>query len=316
MKLLRICIVLLCCLASAAFAQGYPARPVTIVVGFAPGGLADSLARALADFARTSRNATVIVENRPGAVATIATDRVARAAPDGYTLTLTSPSPIWVLPLVQKLAYDPLRDLVYIAQLVSQPLPLYVRSDSPFKTYDDVLAYARANPGKFRWGTAGARGFAEIVVGAGFRHEKVETTPIPYKGGAEAVTALLGGHIEAVASTDFGPMLQAGRVRLLVETGPVKAVGHDHIKTYADLGYPISVPVFYGLMGPAKLPPEIVRWWEELCRELAVSPGFASLVQTQAGMVSYQGSGEFTQSIRRGHEGFARALAASGGAAQ
>jgi tripartite-type tricarboxylate transporter receptor subunit TctC len=143
----------------------YPSRPVTIVVGFAAGGLADTLARSVADFARSKRGATVIVENRPGAVATIATERVARSAPDGYTLTLASPSPIWVVPAVQDVRYDPMQDLAYIAQLITQPMPLYVRADSPFKTYEDVLTYARANPGGFRWGTAGARGLAEIVVG-------------------------------------------------------------------------------------------------------------------------------------------------------
>jgi tripartite-type tricarboxylate transporter receptor subunit TctC len=308
MNLLRSCAILLCCITPLAFGQGYPSKPVTIVVGFAPGGLADTLARALADFARTSRGATVVVENRPGASATIATDRVAKSAPDGYTLTLTSPSPIWVVPNVEKQAYEPLKDLVYIAQLVSQPLPIYVRSDSPFKTYEDFLAHARGNPGKVRWGTAGARGFAEIVVSSALRHEKVDTISVPYKGGAEAVTALLGGHIEAVASTDFGPQLQAGKVRLLVETGPTRAPGHEHLKTFGELGYPISAPVFYGLMGPARMPPEAVKWWEAVARELAASPSFATLVQTQAGIVSYSGSAEFTASVRRGYDGFAKAL--------
>lgn len=292
-----------------AQADSYPARPVTIVVGFAAGGLADILARAAADFARSKRGATVIVVNQPGAAATIATERVTRSAPDGYTLTLTSPSPIWVLPALQDVRYDPLRDLTYIAQLITQPLPLYVRTDSPFKTYEDVLAYARANPGGFRWGTAGARGFAEIVVGAGFSQEKVDTTNVPFKGGAEAVSALLGGHIEAVASTDFAPQLRAGKVRLLVETGPLKAPGHAHIKTYRELNYPISASVFYGLMGPAKLAPDVIQWWETLCRELTSSREFAALIEAQAGLVSFQGYAEFSAAIRKGHAEFASALA-------
>jgi Tripartite tricarboxylate transporter family receptor len=106
--------------------------------------------------------------------------------------------------------------------MFTQPLPLYVLAGSPFKSYADALAYARANPGRFRWGTAGSRGIGEILMASGFQHAKVETVTVPFKAGVDANTALLGGHIEAVASTDFGPLLQAGKVRLLVETGPVK----------------------------------------------------------------------------------------------
>ena len=125
----------------------------------------------------------------------------------------------------------------------------------------------------------------------------------------EAVTALLGRHIEAVVSTDFGPQLQAGKVRLLVETGPLKAPGHAHIKTYRELNYPLSPSVFYGLIGPAKLAPDVVRWWEDLCRELTSSREFTALVEAQAGLVSFQGSAEFSAAVRRAHSEAASTLA-------
>jgi len=311
----RIALLLACAtwaLSPAALAQpkgGYPDKPVTIVVGFAAGGAADTVARFIADYAREHRNVQVVVENRAGASGTIAAERVSRAAPDGYTLMMASPSPIWVLPQVQKLTYDPIMNLTPVAQLISQPLPLYVRADSPFNSYADVLNYARGNPGKFRWGTSGARGFAEIVMEAAFKREKVETTTVPFKGGAEAIVALLGGHIEAVASSDFGPVLQDGRVKLLVETGPYKIPGAPNVPTFRELGYPLSVAVFYGLFGPGGMDPVHLRWWDVLVKEAVASPKFARVAQTMSGTPAFQPSEEFGNTIRRGYVEFGKALA-------
>ncbi len=294
--------------AASAAAQPFPSRPATIVVGFAAGGAADLLARAAADHAREIRGATVIVENRPGASGVIATERVAKSASDGYTVSLGSPSPLWVLPQLQPVGYDPVKDLTYISQIITQPLPLYVRADSALKTYKEALAFARANPGKLRWGTSGARGFAEIVMGNAFRHEGVDTVSVPFKGGADAITALLGGHIEAVASSDFGPMLQAGRVRLLVETGPNKIPGQPDVPTFSELGYPMAYPVFYGIFGPAGIPGEAVQWWEAVLKDLVASKRFAELAAKMSGIPSFVGSAEFTRVVHRGYSDFGKAL--------
>lgn len=295
--------------AAAQPAQPYPSKTVTVVVGFAPGGAADTVARFIADFAREHRNAVVIVENRPGASGTTAAAQVARSAPDGYTLMVASPSPIWVLPQVQKLSYDPLQGLTPVSQLISQPLPLYVRADSPFNSYADVLNYARANPGNFRWGTSGARGFAEIVMEAAFKREKVETTTVPFKGGAEAILSLLGGHIEAVASSDFGPVLRDGKVKLLVETGPYKIAQAPQVPTFRELGYPLAVAVFYGLFGPGGMDGAHLRWWDTLMKDAVASPKFAQVAQTMGGTPAFQASPEFGATIRRGYVEFGKALA-------
>ena len=193
------------CLATAHAQDRYPSRPITFIVGFGAGGSSDMFARFIADYARKTRKATIVVENRVGLAGAIAIERVSKSQADGYTVGTGSISSLWVLPQLQKMNYEPVRDLEYLAKMFTQPLPLYVRADSPFKTYDDLLKYARANPGKLRWGTSGARGIAEILMESGFRHAGVETISVPYKAGVEANTALLGGHIEAVASTDFGP---------------------------------------------------------------------------------------------------------------
>ncbi len=294
----------------AAGAQDkYPSRPIIFVVGFSAGGSSDIFARFIADYAKRTRAATVVVENRLGLAGAIAVDRIAKSAPDGYTLGMGSISSLWVLPQVQQVSYQPLRELDYLGKMFTQPLPLYVLADSPFKSYEDVLSYARANPGQFRWGTSGSRGIAEILMASGFQHAKVDTVTVPYKAGVEANGALLGGHIEAVASTDFGPLLQAGKVRLLVETGPVRIPGQPNVPTFKELNYPLSVEVFYGIVGPANLPGEVIQWWDSLLAEVVKTKEYAELCEKISALPAYQDSAGFKQFVARGYADLGKALA-------
>ena len=300
-------------LIGAAHAQTkYPAKPITFVVGFAAGGSSDMFARLVSDYARKTRNATIVVDNRPGLAGAIAIERVSKSAADGYTVGMGSISALWVLPQVQPMNYDPMRQLDYLAKMFTQPLPLYVRADSPFKTWNELLGYARANPGKIRWGTSGARGIAEIMMMSGFRHAGVDTITVPYKAGAEANTALLGGHIESVASTDFGPPLAAGQIRLLVETGPHKVPGQPNVPTFKELGYPLSVEVFYGVVGPASLPAEVLRWWDSLLAELFKTKEFAEYCEKTYSLPVYEDSATFKQFVMRGYPEFGKAVQSLG----
>ena len=155
---------------------------------------------------------------------------------DGYNLCLYVPSPMAVVPHLQKVPYDSMKDFTYIALYCFVPLAIYVKNDSPFKSWADVIKYAKENPGKLRWGTAGVRGTAHIVVEAAFRKEGIRATFVPFTGGSEAITALLGGHIEASVSTDYGPQLAAGNLRLIALTGneklssqPQLQIGRAHV---------------------------------------------------------------------------------------
>ena len=194
----------------------YPSKPVTMLVPFAAGGGGDILTRVIADHARNKRGIPVGVEYRPGAGATIAPSQVARAEPDGATLGLYSVSPFLTVPHLQKLSYDTTKDFTFIAIYAFIPIAMYVPVESPLKDWAGVLRFAKDNPGRLRWGTSGVRGVAHIAVEAAFKKEGVKTTFVPFTGGAEAITAMLGGHIEAVVSADYGPQLAAGKVRLLV----------------------------------------------------------------------------------------------------
>jgi tripartite-type tricarboxylate transporter receptor subunit TctC len=293
-------------LARPALAQGgLPSGAATIVVGFAAGGIGDSIARLVAEAARERRGGTpVVVENRPGAGGAIATAHVSRAAPDGLTIVLGSPGALLVLPHQTSVGYDPVSGLTPLGQLVAQPLPVYVRADSPLSDWGGLLAFARTNPGHLTWGTAGSRSFAEIVVETALRRERVETTSVPFRGGAEAVQALLGGHVMAVASTDYGPLLRSGQVRLLAETGPNPVPGQPGVPTFRQMGYPLCFPAGYGFLGPARMDRGAAVWWENLLRDIGRSPALATFAERYVGAVAIEDAAGYARIIREGYAAF------------
>lgn len=283
---------------SPALAENtYPSRPVTLLCPFAAGGAGDILTRAAADHVRSKRNVAAGVEYRPGAGATIAPAQVAKAAADGATLGLYSISPFLTVPHLQKLPYDPLKDFTYISIYAYVPIALYVTTESPLNTWQDVVKYAKDNPGKFRWGTSGVRGAAHIATEAAFRKEDAKTTFVPFGGGAEAITAMLGGHIEAVVSADYGPQLAAGKVKLIVLTGAEKLPGQPNLPTFKELNYPISTEAIYGLFGPAGLPAEVVRYWDDVTREMMATEEFKTVLKTAAANPVYMDSAAFTANV-------------------
>ena len=289
-------------------AGGLPPGTATIVCGFAAGGLGDSLCRLVAEAARDRRGAPVIVENRPGGGGTIATERVSRAAPDGLTIVLGSPGALLVLPHQGNVGFDPVAGLTPLGQLIAQPLPVYVRTDSPLADWAGLIRFARSNPGRLTWGTAGARSFAEIVVEKAFEKEGIETVSAPFRGGSEAVQALLGGHIMAVASTDYGPLLQQGAVRLLAETGPIAVPGHPDVPTFQALGYPLSFPVSYGFLGPARMLADAAAWWQDLLAEVGRSPALVAFAERYIGAVAVEDAAGYARIIHDGYVAFGRAL--------
>jgi tripartite-type tricarboxylate transporter receptor subunit TctC len=295
-----------------AAGEAYPSGGITITVGFAAGGAGDLAARVAADHARSSRKVAVGLDFRPGAGGTLAADQLARARPSGAMLSLYSASPIMTAPHLQRVPYDPLKDFTYIASYVAIAIPLFVRGDSPFGKWDDVITYARTHPGRLRWATAAPRGVAHIATEAALRKEGVAATFVPFSGGAEAITALLGGHIDAVVSSDYGPHLDAGSVRLLIETGPNPVPGAPDVPTFKDRGYPISIPASYGLFGPAGLPPAVVEWWENRIRDMLETERYRTFLGTMRGAAAFQDHAAFTRTVHEGYKALGVQIAALG----
>ena len=279
----------------------YPAGNPTIVVGFAAGGAGDVATRVVANYVSEARGLVATPDFRPGAGGTIATDQVRRAPPDGSILSLYSVSPLLVAPHMQKVPYDSLQDFTYITSYAGISVPCFVRSDSPFARWDDLLDFGRRVPQKLRWATAAPRGLAHIATDAAFRTEGVSATFVPFRGGADAVTALLGGHVDMVASSDFGPHLAAGTVRLLAETSPGPQASRPGVVSFAERGYPIAIPASYGLFGPAGMPENVVAWWENAIKEMTTSPMYGDFLKVINGYPLFQTSDELTTMAKQAY---------------
>ena len=247
-----------------AVAQGpaYPSRPVKLVVGFTPGGAADYVARAMSEAFGRALGQPVIIENRPGSGSSIAAEMVARAAPDGYTVLIASPSSIVVNPVLNpKLGYTA-RDLLPIVKLSSSPLVLAVNPATGISSVQDLIARARRAPGVLNYATAG-NGSAPHLGGALFLQVAgVQMTSIPFRGGAPAIQSVVAGDTQLTFGTPPSvlPMVQAGRLRAIAVSTRDGSALVPGVPGMAEAGLPdYAIEFWYGLFVPAGTPAPIVK---------------------------------------------------------
>ena len=259
----------------AAQAQApFPSRAVTMVVGFAPGGGTDIAARIIAKRLAENIGQAVVVENRTGAGGNIATDLVAKAVPDGYTILLGSVGSLTVAPhLVAKLPYDPLKDLAPITMAVMFPNVLVVHPSVPAQTIADFVKLAKDKPGSISYGSSGIGGAGHLAGALFGIVAKIDIVHVPYKGGEPAVRDLLGGQIAAVFATpaSSGGHIKAGKARALAMTGRARSPAFPEVPTIAESGFPgYEATNWYAYVAPARTPKEIVaRWNQELVKVLS-----------------------------------------------
>lgn len=257
-------------ISSPAFAQAdYPSRPVTIVVAFSTGGPNDVMARILAAKLSANLGHQFIVDNKPGAGGTIGTGAVAKAPADGYTLLFNS-APFVTAPALYgaRLQYDTLRDITGISKVAESPLVLMTSPQSPHNSLKELVAAAKAQPGKLNFGSGGvastphlAMSLMEVTAGFDMQH-------IPYKGGGPAITALMGGETDVLLDsiTTGGPFLTSGKLRALAVTGPKRIAKLPNVPTFAEAGFPQFEMVHWvGLAASSKTPPAIL---DKLNREV------------------------------------------------
>ena len=257
-------------LAQNAFAQSaYPSRSITMVVGFAPGGGTDTVARIVAKKVGEAVGQTVIVENKAGAGGTVAVHQVAKSAPDGYTIVLANVGSLTVAPyLIAKLPYDPLRDLAPITMAVEFPNVLVVQPSMPAKTLAEFVQLAKASPGKIGYGSSGIGGIGHLAGALLGIVADIDIVHVPYKGGGPAMQDLLGGQIPAMIATPPTalPHVKAGKIRALATTGAARAALMPDVPTVAESGFPgYEATNWYAYLAPAGTPKDVL---ERLQREL------------------------------------------------
>jgi len=261
--------------AAGAAAQGaFPGRPVSMVVGFAPGGGTDTASRIIAKKLAENIGQSVSVENKPGAGGNIATDLVAKAVPDGSTILLGSVGSLTVAPhLVSKLPYDPLKDLAPITMAVVFPNVLVVHPSLGANTLADFVRLAKEKPGTINFGSSGIGGAGHLAGELFAMAAKINIVHVPYKGGGPAVADLLGGQIPAVFATpaSAGAHVKAGKIRALAVTGATRSAYLPDVPTIAESGYPGYEAInWYAYVAPAKTPPDVLaRWNQELVKVLS-----------------------------------------------
>jgi tripartite-type tricarboxylate transporter receptor subunit TctC len=248
-------------LSGPAAAQTAAARIIRIVVPFPPGGTADILARLLGQQIAQSGGSTIVVENRPGGGTVIATDQVARAAPDGNTVLLMANSFVINASVRASLPYDPLTSFEPICLLVDSPQILVINAASPFKTLGEFVAAARAKPGEMNYATVGPATTQHIAFEMFRRAAGINLTYVPYGGGVPATTALLGGHVMAVLANPSEVMEQvnSGKLRAIGVASRERFSMLPNVPTIAESGYPgFEAAAWFGLMVPAKTPKETI----------------------------------------------------------
>ncbi len=259
--------------AGAAAQEAFPNRPITMVVGFAPGGGTDTAARIIAKAAAENLGQAVVVDNRAGAGGNIANDLVAKAVPDGHTILLSSVGPLTVAPhMIANLPYDPLKDLVPVTMAVTFANVLVVHDGIPVHTLADYVKLANEKPGTLTYGSSGIGGAGHLS-GELFRMmSKVSIVHVPYKGGGPAMQDLLGKQIASIFATPIsaGPHIKTGRIRAIAVTSAQRTNFMPDVPTVAESGYAgFEATNWYAYVLPAKTPNAIVdRWNRELVKIL------------------------------------------------
>lgn len=262
--------------APAVQAQSLPAGPVRILVGFAPGGGTDILARIVAQKLQTMWGITVLVENRAGATGVIAAEAVAKAAPDGNTLLMAHINSHALAPaLMPKLSYVVERDFTPLTLVGITPNLLISNNDQPAKTVAELVAQCKANPGKVSFGSAG-QGSAQHMALESFKLAAgVDTIHIPYKGSGPMLVDLIGGQIgySFDTMTAATPHVKSGKVRAIAQTRAKRASSYPNVPTMIEAGYPnFEATTWYGLVGPGKLPPAMAQRMNEDINKVLVMP--------------------------------------------
>ena len=250
------------CAAGAALAQAYPSSPIKLIVPWPPGGGVDTSARIIVQPLAERLGQSIVIENRGGAGGNIGTEQAARAKADGYTLVMASSSPHAINPhIYSKLPFEPIKDFVPIAAVASVPSILVVPPNSPYKTVQDIIAAAKAAPGKLTYGSAGV-GSSQHLAGAIFmRATGTGMLHVPYKGTAPAETDLMAGHVSLMLDTTAClPLVAGGKLRALAVASKVRNPALPNVPTFDELGVPnVYSSIWYGIAAPAGTPKEIVN---------------------------------------------------------
>ncbi len=290
-------------LSPQAWAQDkFPSKPISLIVPWPAGGPSDAVLRAFAESASRALGVAVVPDNKPGAGGILGATAMVSAKPDGYTLTQL-PLGIYRLPHMQKTNFDPIKDITHIACLTGYTFCLAASMDAPFKTLQEMVAYAKANPGKLEYGHTGTGTTPHLAVEEFCQKAGMVLNPIPYKGAAEILQAILGGHIRLMSSTtEVMPLVKEGKLRLLATLGSKRAKAFPDVPTVKESGWDTVSESPFGIGGPKGMDPAVVRVLHEAFKKTLDDPKVIETLDRFNQPVIYMNSEDYTKYAQRTYE--------------
>ena len=287
-------------LSGIASAQDYPTKPINLLVGYPAGGSTDLSMRALAAEAAKILKQPIVVSNVAGAAGTLVLGRVKGEKADGYTIFNAPTANFCRIPHLQAVPYDPLKDFNFIMQYALYQYGLVVRADSPWKTFEEFIDYAKKNPKKVNYATSGLGTGQHLAMEYMANKEKIEWNHVPFPGGLQAVTALLGGHVQAVSqTTEWKEHVAAGTLRLLVVWTDQRLKAFPNVPTLREKGYPFSVHSALSVMGPAGMPKPAVEKLQNAFHQAMESKAFLDVLDKFDMPPAYLGSDGLTTLVNK-----------------
>jgi len=277
----------------------YPSRPITLITPWPTGGSSDAVMRAFAESAGRALGGTVIVENKPGAGGTLGAAAMVNAKPDGYLLTQL-PLGIYRLPHMQKTSFDPVKDITHIICLTGYTFGLAARPDAPYKTLKEMVAYAKANPGKVNYGHTGTGTTPHLAIEEFAHKAGIVLQDIPYKGSAEILQAILGGHIPLMSgTTEFAPHVKAGKLVLLATLGSQRNKAFPDVPTVKESGWDTVTESPFGIGGPKGMDPALVKVIHDAFKKTLDDPKVLETLDKFYMPVIYMSTADYTAYAER-----------------
>ena len=283
-------------------AQAFPSRPIRYICPWPAGGSTDAVMRALAESASRALGQQVVVENKPGAGGTLGANELVSARPDGYTLAQL-PQGVFRLPHMQKMAFNTLTDFTWIACLTGYTFGMVVPAASPIQSIADLVAWAKARPGEFTYGSTGTGTSPHLAVEEFAQRAGIQLNHVPFKGNAENMQAVLGGHVMAASdATGWGPHVESGRLRLLATYGSRRTRRWPQVPTLDELGYKTVSDSPFGVCGPKGMDTAVVQTIHDAFRKTLDDPAVRASFDRYDQTVIYKNTADYTRFARETFE--------------
>ncbi|MGJ7511942.1 Bug family tripartite tricarboxylate transporter substrate binding protein [Variovorax sp. GT1P44] len=290
-----LCAALLGIAATAVHAQSFPSRPIKLVIAFPAGGPTDITMRQLADNASKILGQPIVVDNKPGAGGTLPAQALQTAPPDGYTIAQI-PLGVFRLPYTTKINWDPVKDISYVINVTGYAFGIAVPADSPFKTWNDFVAYAKANPGKLTYGSTGNLTSPHLTTELIAQQLGIQLQHVPYKGSADLSQAVLGNHLMAIAdSTGFAPLVESGKLRVLNTWGDKRLAKFPDAPTLKELGIDIVQNSPFGIGAPKGTSPEVVKKLHDAFKQAMEEPSYVAALGRYDMLPIYMSSSDYAK---------------------